>query len=101
MYQKHDIYPQLKQTFQERFEAVASDTFFIEVTQKGADKGNPYDNAVKESFYKSFEREIMPVKPYKTKSQALFEILEHLENYDNIKRIHGEFTQAVDLVLKS
>lgn len=52
-------------------------------------KGNPYDNAVMESFYRSFKREVMPTKPYKTKAQAMLDTLDYLENYYNIKRIHS------------
>ena len=51
-------------------------------------KGNPNDNAVMESFYKSFKQEVFPKRQYKTKSLALFDILDYLENYYN-KRFHS------------
>ncbi|MBC1492434.1 IS3 family transposase [Listeria booriae] len=46
-------------------------------------KGNPYDNAVMESFFKSFKREILPNKPFQTKSQAKLDIIDYLENHYN------------------
>ena len=30
-------------------------------------KGNPYNNTIMESFYKSFKREVMPIKQYKAR----------------------------------
>ncbi len=52
-------------------------------------KGNPYDNAMMESFYKSFKREVLPIKQYKSKSQAIVDSLEYLEIYYNKKRMHS------------
>lgn len=52
-------------------------------------KGNPYDNALMESFYKSFKREVLPNKQYKTKAQATVDIVDYLENYYNSKRMHS------------
>lgn len=52
-------------------------------------KGNPYDNAVMESFYKSFKREILPGKQFRTKTQAILTIMDYLENYYNYKRVHS------------
>ncbi|MEN2665745.1 IS3 family transposase [Listeria aquatica] len=52
-------------------------------------KGNPYDNAVMESFYKSLKREVLPPKHYQTKAQARLELTDYLETYYNYKRIHS------------
>ena len=52
-------------------------------------KANPYDNALIESFYRSFKREVFPEKRYQTRAQALLETLDYLENYYNDKRIHS------------
>jgi len=52
-------------------------------------KGNPYDNALMESFYRSFKREVFPDKQYQTRTQALLETLDYLESYYNEKRIHS------------
>ncbi|WP_333779983.1 integrase core domain-containing protein [Listeria seeligeri] len=52
-------------------------------------KGNPYDNAVMESFYKSLKREVLPPKQYQTKAQSRLELTDYLETYYNNKRIHS------------
>lgn len=52
-------------------------------------KGDPYDNAVMESFYKSLKREVLPPKQYQTKAQARLELTDYLETYYNYKRIHS------------
>ena len=52
-------------------------------------RGNPYDNAVMESFYKSLKIEILPKHSSKTKEQAVLVICDYLENYYNQKRIHS------------
>lgn len=46
-----------------------------------SNKGNPYDNALIESFFKSFKREVLPKRHFKTKSLAKMEILNYLEIY--------------------
>ncbi len=58
-------------------------------------KGNPYDNAVMESFYKSFKREILPDKQFHTKVQAKLEIIDYLETYYNYKRIHSSLNYLI------
>lgn len=58
-------------------------------THSQSRKGNPYDNAVMESFYKSFKREILPGKQFHTKSQAILTIMDYLETYYNYERIHS------------
>lgn len=52
-------------------------------------KGNPYDNAVMESFYKLFKRETLPEKQFSTKSQVTLIISDYLETYYNYKRVHS------------
>lgn len=51
-------------------------------------KGNPYDNAVMESFYKSFKRETLAGKQFRTKAQSMLTIIDYLETYYNYQRIH-------------
>ena len=51
--------------------------------------GTPYDNAVMESFYKSFKREVLKKRTLSSKSQATMEILHYLEIYYNKKRHHS------------
>ncbi|HFE9852592.1 TPA: IS3 family transposase [Enterococcus faecalis] len=52
-------------------------------------KGNHYDNAVMESFYKSLKRVVLPPKQYPTKAQARLELTDYLETYYKYKRIHS------------
>ena len=52
-------------------------------------KGNPYDNAVMESFYKSLKREVLDRARFQTKAKAQIELLSYLENYYNLKRYHS------------
>ena len=46
-----------------------------------SNKGNPYDNALVESFFKTFKREVLPKRYYKTKSEAKLEVLNYVEVY--------------------
>jgi putative transposase len=41
-------------------------------------KGSPYDNALVESFFISFKREVLLKQRYKTKKEAKLEILNYL-----------------------
>lgn len=52
-------------------------------------KGSPYDNAVMESFYKSLKREVGNKYGFKNKSEAVMQLVEYLENYYNVKKIHS------------
>lgn|SRR5690554_12733 len=54
-----------------------------------SNKGNPYDNAVVESFFKTFKREVLPKRYYKTKSEAILEVINYVEVYYNKKRCHS------------
>ena len=51
--------------------------------------GTPYDNAMMESFYKSFKRVVLNKKAFSSKAQATMEILHYLEIYYNQKRHHS------------
>ena len=70
---------------------------FIEMTRNNqyitsnSRKGNPYDNAVMESFYKSLKREVLDKARFQTKAKAQIELLSYLENYYNLKRYHSSF----------
>jgi putative transposase len=52
-------------------------------------KGNPYDNAVMESFYRTIKRELIQESHYMTPEQAQKEIFKYIELYYNTKRIHS------------
>lgn len=54
-----------------------------------SNEGNPYDNALVESFFKTFKREVLPKRYYKTKSEAKLEVLNYVEVYYNKKRCHS------------
>jgi putative transposase len=58
------------------------------VQQSMSGKGNCYDNAVAESFFKTLKRELSK-RSFKTKKEAELEIFEYLEIYYNNKRIHS------------
>ncbi|AHA74543.1 IS3 family transposase [Bacillus cereus] len=52
-------------------------------------KGNPYDNALMESFYKAKKRELIQSAKLKTPEQARKEIFKYIELYYNTKRMHS------------
>ncbi len=58
------------------------------ITVSNSRAGNPYDNAVMESFYKSFKSEVMGKVNFKSKAEAKLEILEYIHYYNNI-RMHS------------
>ncbi|WP_153279536.1 integrase core domain-containing protein, partial [Streptococcus pyogenes] len=52
-------------------------------------KGNPYDNALMESFYKTLKRELVNDAHFATIKQAQLEIFKYSETYYNPKRLHS------------
>ena len=48
-------------------------------------KGTPYDNAVRESFYKSLKRKVLNKHGFKTNSETALQLVDYLENYYNVK----------------
>jgi len=52
-------------------------------------KGNPYDNAGMESFYRTLKRELVQDANYDNTEQARLEIFKYIETYYNTKRIHS------------
>lgn len=52
-------------------------------------KGNPYDNAVMESFYRTLKRELVQGANYDDPEQAKMDIFKYIETYYNTKRIHS------------
>jgi putative transposase len=53
-----------------------------------SNKGNYYDNAFAESFFKTFKIELIYHKRYKTRDKAKQDIFEYMEVYYNRQRIH-------------
>ncbi|WP_142387908.1 integrase core domain-containing protein, partial [Bacillus thuringiensis] len=52
-------------------------------------KGNPYENALMESFYKTIKRELIQGAKFRTPEQARIEIFKYIELYYNTKRMHS------------
>lgn len=51
-------------------------------------KGNPYDNALMESFYKTLKRELVNDANFATIEQAQLEIFKYIETYYNPIHLH-------------
>jgi putative transposase len=52
-------------------------------------KGNCWDNAVAESFFKTLKMELVYLRTFNTRSQAKREVLEYIEEYYNWRRRHA------------
>ena len=52
-------------------------------------KGNPYDNVVMESFYRTLKRKLVYGADYDNHEQAQLDIFKYIETYYNTKRIHS------------
>ena len=52
-------------------------------------KGNPYDNALMESFYRTLKRKLIQGSKFETLEQAQKEIFKYIELYYNVKRMHS------------
>jgi len=60
------------------------------ITQSMSGKGNCYDNAVAESFFKTLKSELVnEIGQYKSRKEAKASIFEYIECYYNTKRIHS------------
>ena len=71
-----------------------SGAFLMLLRSKGAipsnsRKGNPYDNAFMESFYKTLKRELVHDAGFKTKDEARKALFSYIELYYNSRRIHS------------
>lgn len=59
-----------------------------EVRQSMSGKGNCYDNAVAESFFKTLKHELRK-RMFATRAEAELEIFQYIEMYYNTKRLHS------------
>lgn len=59
------------------------------VTQSDSRKGNPHDNAAKESFFASLEKERLRRREYATHEQARSSIFQYIEEFYNRRRLHS------------
>lgn len=51
--------------------------------------GNPWDNALAESFFKTLKRELVAGKAYRTRDEARQDIFKYIELYYNRQRMHS------------
>ena len=51
--------------------------------------GNPWDDALAESFFKTLKRELVNGKGYKTREEAKQDVLKYIELYYNTRRMHS------------
>ena len=58
-------------------------------------KGDCWDNAVAESFFKNLKVECVYQNRYKTKEQAALSIFEYIETWYNTRRIHTTLKMSV------
>ncbi len=60
------------------------------IAQSMSRPGNPWDNAVAESFFKTLRRELINDRRYKTRDEARQEVFKHIELYYNRQRLHSK-----------
>lgn len=60
-----------------------------QISQSMSRKGNCYDNAVAESFFKTLKTELIHHQNYSTRKKAKESIFDYIENFYNIKRRHS------------
>ena len=51
--------------------------------------GNPWDDALAESFFETLERELVNGKGYKTREEAKQDVFKYIELYYNTRRMHS------------
>jgi putative transposase len=59
------------------------------ITQSNSRKGTPHDNAAKESFFASLEKERLRRRTYATHEQARSSIFQYIEEFYNRRRLHS------------
>ena len=60
-------------------------------------RGNCYDNAVAESFFKTLKKELVRKTIFITREEAKSKIFEYIEMFYNSKRRHGSIGQCSPL----
>ena len=60
------------------------------IAQSMSRPGNPWDNAVAESFFKTLKRELVRDRSYKTREDAKQEVFKYIELYYNTQRLHSK-----------
>ena len=59
------------------------------ITQSNSRKGTPHDNAAKESFFASLEKERLRHRTFATHEQARSSIFQYIEEFYNRRRLHS------------
>jgi putative transposase len=59
------------------------------ITQSNSRKGSPHDNAAKESFFASLEKERLRRRTFTTHEQARSSIFQYIEEFYNRRRLHS------------
>jgi transposase InsO family protein len=59
------------------------------ITQSNSRKGSPHDNAAKESFFASLEKERLRHRTFATHEQARSSIFQYIEEFYNRRRLHS------------
>lgn len=59
------------------------------IAQSMSRPGNPWDNAIAESFFKTLKRELIRERPYRTREDAKREVFKYIELYYNTQRMHS------------
>lgn len=59
------------------------------VTQSNSRKGSPHDNAAKESFFASLEKERLRNRTFQTMEQARSSVFQYIEEFYNRRRLHS------------
>ena len=59
------------------------------IAQSMSRPGNPWDNALAESFFKTLKREPVNGKGYKTREEAKQDVFKYIELYRNGQRMHS------------
>jgi transposase InsO family protein len=67
------------------------------VTQSMSRKGNCWDNAVAESFFKTLKTELIYHHRYQTKRQAALSVFEYIETWYNKNRRHNHLNNLTIL----
>jgi transposase InsO family protein len=59
------------------------------ITQSNSRKGTPHDNAAKESFFASLEKERLRHRTFATHEQARSSVFQYIEEFYNRRRLHS------------
>jgi putative transposase len=59
------------------------------IAQSNSRKGNPHDNAVKESFFATLTKERLNQRHYETRAQARSSVFQYIEEWYNTQRLHS------------